>query len=142
MTAFSDWIIEGVATVRADCPMAWVALLDAVVGLALEITVGDEPSVWIHRSADELIVGPADPGMPEEQRVHLETSWQVVLELALGKHALLDVLETGALLLRGAPEALLRFDAALNAFLSGAVRSPRFPSLLTAFGADGHNTTS
>jgi len=53
--------------------------------------------------------------------------------LAAGELSLLDAILTERFGLRGTADAAARFDAALLAFVDGAVRYPSFPALFDAF---------
>ncbi|MFO7177823.1 MAG: SCP2 sterol-binding domain-containing protein [Pseudomonadota bacterium] len=70
---------------------------------------------------------------PGPARVEIATTRALLADLLEGELSVLDAVVNGRLFLRGSVDDLLALERAIGAYLHGAIRVPRFESLLAAF---------
>lgn len=126
---FSLFLRRSLAAVRRECPNAWKRLTHVLDGRALCLEVDAEAiPVAFAKGAVHWQAAPT-------YDLYLTTNRAAILALIDGL-SLADAVLTDRLTLTGSPDAVIRFDDALNAYLHGVVRSPSQPGLLRSYRSD------
>lgn len=126
---FARFLRRSLAAVEAECPTAWRQLTDVLGGHALLLTVDGQPTSLACRRGE--IFWETQPS----HDLSLTTERSAILALIDGL-SLADAVFSGRVRLVGPPDEVIRFDAALTAYLHGVVRSPSQPGLLRRYRAD------
>jgi hypothetical protein len=131
-TPFASFLGRALAALRSEAPRAFSRLGAAAGRDGVRIDV-DGPAVVLRFEGDRFDLAP-DAGPAS---VEVRSDRATILALIDGEVRLLDAILDERLGVRGPVDAVLRFDAALTAFLDGAVRAPSLPTLLAAFRTGG-----
>jgi hypothetical protein len=130
---FAVLLERSLDAIAREAPGAYARVADATGADGVLLAVDAAPFVVRFdaspRTSHRLTSGAA--------AVDVRTDRDTILALLEGTLALVDALECERLWIQGRTDAVLRFDAALLAFLDGAVRAPSVLPLLDAFRDDG-----
>jgi hypothetical protein len=124
---FRAFIARSLDLLEAETPHAYAELARALDGLPLALEVDAEAMLLAFERGRHALRDAAPAP------VLLRTTHAAILDLVDGRTSLLAALREERLWLQGAPASLVRFDAALRAYLAGAVRSPSFLPLLADY---------
>ena len=127
---FASFLRRSLEALERDLPDVGRRLAQCLATLAVTVQVGDETTV-VRSNGDRLVCEEAG----DATGVVVRTGRATLLALIDGETTLTDAVLGGDVLLRGAPEDLVRFDDALWLYMQGAVRSPSMPDLLRRFRA-------
>jgi len=124
---FPVFLERSLDVLREQVPEAYRELDASLAGQRLRVAVDGAARVLRFAGGEHALApdGAAD--------AELRTRGETILALVDGELGLLDAITRDALFLRGPVEAVVRLDAALHAYLAGAVRAPGFPPLLHAY---------
>jgi hypothetical protein len=124
----SAFIETSLITLRREYPAAYFLLCRQLVSLEVHLLIEDE-SIPLRFAPDQAILLPA----PEQPDAELRTTRQTILDVIDARLTLDEAIMSDAIHLQGEVEVLRRFHDALITYVSGAVRCPSFPELLTRF---------
>jgi ubiquinone biosynthesis protein UbiJ len=122
------FIETSLRTLRREFPAAYDLLCAQLTPLEIHLLIEDE-SIPLRFRFDQAIILLA----PEQPDAELRTTRQTILDVIDARLTLDEAILTDAIRLQGEVEVLQRFHDALITYVSGAVRCPSFPELLTRF---------
>lgn len=123
----SSLLRRSVDHLATEVPAGYRLLLDRIGPLVVELDVDGETFTMRGGLRMEVSDGPApEPG------VRVGTSRTAILDLLDARTGLDEAVESGAVLVRGALEDILRAHDTLLAYVHAAVRAPSQPTLLNS----------
>lgn len=125
---FAQLLDRSLALMAREAPRAYERLGDAFGASAVRLEVGEE-RIAVRFAEKRHRLEASARGQSALVRVDRAT----ILALADGELALLDAILCERLWLQGSVDAVIHFDAALLAYLDGALRCPSFPKLLREY---------
>jgi hypothetical protein len=132
---FREFLARSLDLLGAETPQAHARLAHALDALPLALEVDAEAMLLVFERGRHALRDAAPAS------VLLRTTRSAILDLVDGRIGLVEALRGERLWLQGAVASLVRVDAALRAYLAGAVRSPSFLPLLADYrrrGCDAH----
>jgi len=133
---FRDFLARSLELLAAESPQAYAQLARALDALPLALEVDGAAMRLVFEQGHHAVCDAAPAP------VLLRTSRPAILDLVDGRVTLIAALRTERLWLQGKPKSLVRFDAALRAYLAGAVRSPSFQPLLADYRRRGRDANA
>ena len=129
---FAPLLDRSLALMAREAPRAYERLGDAFGASAVRLEVGNEQIGVRFDQRRHVLEADASGGMSGKSAL-VRVDRATILALADGELALLDAILCERLWLQGPIDAVIHFDAALLAYLDGAVRCPSFPRLLREY---------
>lgn len=125
---FGAFLQRSLALLAREAPAAEHRLAHALGANVVTFRVDGAPVAVRVEEGRPRVAGAREPGHTE-----VATDPHTILDLVDAKLTLLEALTSERFRLRGSLDAVTGFDAALLAYLDGAVRCPSFPALLDEF---------
>lgn len=127
---FEEQLLDSVTVLREDTRDLYERMCTCLGSRVVQIIVDDEP-VTLDAASGALTLSEREPV------VRATASREAILEVLDGKRTLEEAVLAERIELFGRVDDLLAFHAALQSYVHGAVRSPRFPRLLRRFRSQG-----